>query len=651
MVELARWLRQCGAMLRKNLLLKLLNKRELLLEVTSSLLLLLLLVWGFSRSETQHYDARDYTSAPVLLNTTLVVDTLVASTSVLLSDGTEMPLDALMRLANAVRGDGGGGTGGGGVTAATLLPVAPTTVASLAAALAAAALLAADASATPADVLAALQQPAATALNVTGLDWSDIAALGAGGGGGAAGGLNVSQGLNATQVCVPDGVCMRVSTEGLDLITGIFDPTQLLTMLDGPLPMPPFDAFVGLARLVQSAAVTQDVSDSQLAYVQDLTGGRLGNLLTLGELTFAAEDAATQREVEALVAFWNRSSVFFRDHYRGPVLLGLSEAADAVMDRAKHGERQWALLAFRALSRAPDAPKLDFDVRMNYSSLPTTRQNVKRFARRLDQTYQGYFTSGFLSLMAGVTDFVAAGAGDAQPGRASDFSTLLRAGSIPSIVPFPTAEYDTNLFYTAVAQIFGLVLTVSTTYPASRLVKQLVEEKQTRMQETLGMMGLSSSARAAADALTYGAIFLLLAGTMTHTLHTSFAPHSDRALLFLYFFLFFASEIALCFLLAAFFSKAKVAVVAAPLIIIVAVMVRAPSMHRTALRQRGQLTCLAFPPFSVCLLSSLAVAALPPLPRSPVTSSSPRRMRNPSTPSAPAACSRPPPSRSARTRS
>ena len=33
-----RWLRQCGAVLRKNLLLKSLNKREVLVEVLSSLL-------------------------------------------------------------------------------------------------------------------------------------------------------------------------------------------------------------------------------------------------------------------------------------------------------------------------------------------------------------------------------------------------------------------------------------------------------------------------------------------------------------------------------------------------------------------------------------------------------------------------------------
>ena len=566
-----RWLRQCGAVLRKNLLLKSLNKREVLVEVLSSLLLLLLLVWGFSQSETRHYDARDYTTAPELLNTTLVVDTLVASTAVLLPDGTEVPLDTLMRLMNM--GSGGSGSSTAGTAAALLpntLPNTVTTVTSLGAALSAAALLAANGSATPADVFSSgvtndVADGAATAAALAALNWSDVVARG--------GGLNVPQGLNATQVCVPDGVCMRVSTEGLDLLSGLFDTTQLLTMLDGPLPMPPFDAFVGLARLVQSSAGTDSVSDTQLAYVQDLLGGRLGNLLTLGELTFAAEDAATLVEVEALVEFWNRSSVFFRDHYRGPVRLGLRDAADAVVQRAARGERQWAHLAFRALSRAHEAPLLDFDVRMNYSSLPTTRRNVKAFARGLDQTYQGYFTSGFLSLMVGVSDFVAARGGEGQ-NQAADFGTMLGAGNIRSLVPFPTAEYDTNLFYSAVAQVFGLVLTVSTTYPASRLVKQIVEEKQSRMQETLGMMGLSSSARATADALTYFFIFLLLSGLMTHMLHTSFAPYSDRFLIFLYFFLFFVSEIALCFLLSAFFSKAKVAVVAAPLIIIVAVMPR-----------------------------------------------------------------------------
>jgi hypothetical protein len=55
-------------------------------------------------------------------------------------------------------------------------------------------------------------------------------------------------------------------------------------------------------------------------------------------------------------------------------------------------------------------------------------------------------------------------------------------------VPFPTAGYDQNLFYLAVGYLLGLVLTMATLYPVSRLIKDLVQEKETKMRETAAAM-------------------------------------------------------------------------------------------------------------------------------------------------------------------
>ena len=94
------------------------------------------------------------------------------------------------------------------------------------------------------------------------------------------------------------------------------------------------------------------------------------------------------------------------------------------------------------------------------------------------------------------------------------------------------------------------------------------------MQETLGIMGLSSSAFYASYFATYTLVFLVIAAVLTKMLQDSFMAHADGFLLFLYFFLFFTSLTALGFLLSAFFSKAKLAVAAAPLVIIVFVLPR-----------------------------------------------------------------------------
>ena len=50
-------------------------------------------------------------------------------------------------------------------------------------------------------------------------------------------------------------------------------------------------------------------------------------------------------------------------------------------------------------------------------------------------------------------------------------------------MPMPTAEYDQNLFYTAVGYLLGLAISMGFLYPMSRLVKGVVEEKELRIKE------------------------------------------------------------------------------------------------------------------------------------------------------------------------
>jgi hypothetical protein len=94
-------------------------------------------------------------------------------------------------------------------------------------------------------------------------------------------------------------------------------------------------------------------------------------------------------------------------------------------------------------------------------------------------------------------------------------------------VPFPTAGYDQNLFYLAVGYLLGLVLTMATLYPVSRLIKDLVEEKETKMRETAAAMGLSLGVNALAWWLTSATLFSSLAAVMALTAKASFFPRSD----------------------------------------------------------------------------------------------------------------------------
>jgi hypothetical protein len=55
-----------------------------------------------------------------------------------------------------------------------------------------------------------------------------------------------------------------------------------------------------------------------------------------------------------------------------------------------------ALLVFHELDL--EAGKIDYTIRMNYSTVPTTRRIAQRFNLGLDTTYSRYFLSGYLSL-------------------------------------------------------------------------------------------------------------------------------------------------------------------------------------------------------------------------------------------------------------
>jgi hypothetical protein len=102
-------------------------------------------------------------------------------------------------------------------------------------------------------------------------------------------------------------------------------------------------------------------------------------------------------------------------------------------------------------------------------------------------------------------------------------------------VPFPTVAYSQNPFYLAVGYLFGLVLTMATLYPVSRLVKvlklnyfwnhlidkknlnffkDLVEEKETRMRETMGAMGMDLTMNSLAWWTTSVIMFTWLAVAM-----------------------------------------------------------------------------------------------------------------------------------------
>jgi ATP-binding cassette, subfamily A (ABC1), member 3 len=101
-------------------------------------------------------------------------------------------------------------------------------------------------------------------------------------------------------------------------------------------------------------------------------------------------------------------------------------------------------------------------------------------------------------------------------------------------------------------------------YPMSRLVKSVVEEKESRMREVMKVMGLHNSVHQLSWLLTGLSVFMWIAVTTAWVANTSFLPNSDFSLLLIYFVLFCLSLISLSFMLSTFFSNSKLAAIVAP---------------------------------------------------------------------------------------
>jgi ABC-type multidrug transport system ATPase subunit len=115
---------------------------------------------------------------------------------------------------------------------------------------------------------------------------------------------------------------------------------------------------------------------------------------------------------------------------------------------------------------------------------------------------------------------------------------------------------------------------LSLLYPLGLLIKGLVEEKETRTQELMSIMGLQPWTLAAAHAATYAVIFALVAILAAVILQPVVFPTTDLTLFAAFLLCFMAAAIPLGFLIAAFFSRARLASIVGPFALFAMVMPR-----------------------------------------------------------------------------
>ena len=127
-----------------------------------------------------------------------------------------------------------------------------------------------------------------------------------------------------------------------------------------------------------------------------------------------------------------------------------------------------------------------------------------------------------------------------------------------TFTPMPTPPYIDDQFADVVGTFLGLLFTVVFLWPVTRIIKLIVEEKETRIKEGMKMMGLYDSTLWLSWLLTYTLIFIITSIFITAITAKNVFQYSDKAYIFFFFLLAQMSFFSFCLLVSAVFSQSRV---------------------------------------------------------------------------------------------
>jgi len=154
--------------------------------------------------------------------------------------------------------------------------------------------------------------------------------------------------------------------------------------------------------------------------------------------------------------------------------------------------------------------------------------------------------------------------GDTQQGCLGRFSSLFPL-SVREI-PFPTPAYTKDTFARIVSGVFGLFFVLVYLWPLTRIMKCLVEDKENKINEVMKMMGMPSAIITQGWYITYASLWLLPCVLIVATCSTTVFEHSNKFLVWLFFWLFGLCVVTFCSFISVFFARAKTASVVGALL-------------------------------------------------------------------------------------
>ena len=171
-----------------------------------------------------------------------------------------------------------------------------------------------------------------------------------------------------------------------------------------------------------------------------------------------------------------------------------------------------------------------------------------------DDTWVAYIYNGNAFLQQFMDTYILhQSTGNTQP-----LSTTLAARQLTGI-PFPTPPYIVDNFASAVGTFLGLLFVIIFQWPLTRVIKLVVEEKETRIKEGMKMMGLRPATLWLSWLLTYLVIYIITSLLITViTAHNVF-QYSNKGLIFFFFLLAQLTFFTFALLFSTLFSNARAA--------------------------------------------------------------------------------------------
>ena len=170
-----------------------------------------------------------------------------------------------------------------------------------------------------------------------------------------------------------------------------------------------------------------------------------------------------------------------------------------------------------------------------------------------------YLYSGYFALNDLVTSFVATSTCQKTPGKCTEKQYV--NARMDGVADFPNGKYIDAGFWANIGFIFGLLMIIAFCLPVANVIVYLVQEKETKMRESMYMMAMRSDVLWLSWIFHFLCLFVPLAILLTIAGSLLF-EYSSPEYVFFYFMTFFLASISYCIFISTLFNKARSAAVA-----------------------------------------------------------------------------------------